>query len=72
MDDLEIKPILESLLFLSGVPLRFETLLEVLPELDREAIREGIERIKTVPKGLNWWRWPEGTSLGQSRDGLNG
>ncbi len=47
MDDLEIKPILESLLFLSGAPLRFETLLEILPELDREAIREGIERIKT-------------------------
>jgi segregation and condensation protein B len=47
MNDFEIKPILESLLFLSGTPLRLDTLLEILPELNREAIVEGIDRIKT-------------------------
>jgi len=47
MDDLEIKPILESLIFVSESPVRLETLVEILPELDKEAILEGIHRIKT-------------------------
>jgi len=47
MNDFEIKPILESLLFLSGTPLRLDALLDILPELNREAIVEGIDRIKT-------------------------
>ena len=46
MNDLEIKPILESILFLSETPVRLETLLDLLPESNREAILEGIERIK--------------------------
>jgi segregation and condensation protein B len=46
MDDFEIKPILESLLFVSESPVRLETLLEILPESNQEAILEGIHRIK--------------------------
>jgi len=45
MDDFEIKPILESLIFVSDTPVRFETLLEILPESSKEAILEGIHRI---------------------------
>ena len=47
MDDFEIKPILESLFFVSESPLRLETLIEILSELSKEAILEGIRRIKT-------------------------
>jgi len=46
MDDFEIKPILESLIFVSETPIRLETLVEVLPESTREAILEGIYRIQ--------------------------
>jgi segregation and condensation protein B len=46
MDDFEIKPILESLIFISDNPLRLETLIEILPESNKEAILEGIEQIK--------------------------
>jgi segregation and condensation protein B len=47
MEPFEIKPILESLLFVSDSPVRLETLIEVLPESNKEAILEGIHRIQT-------------------------
>jgi segregation and condensation protein B len=46
MDDFEIKPILESLIFVSDNPVRLDTLIEILPESTKEAILEGIEQIK--------------------------
>ena len=47
MDNFDIKPILESLLFVSDSPIRIETLVEVLPEISKEDILEGIHRIQT-------------------------
>jgi segregation and condensation protein B len=47
MDDLDIKPILESILFVSESPIRLETLSEVLRESSKEEILEGIQRIQT-------------------------
>jgi segregation and condensation protein B len=47
MDEFDIKPILESLLFVSESPVRLETLVEILPESNKETILEGIHRIKT-------------------------
>ena len=47
MDDFDIKPILESLLFVSESPVRLEILVEILPESNKETILEGIHRIKT-------------------------
>jgi segregation and condensation protein B len=47
MDHYDIKPILESLIFVSESPVRLETLVEILPELSKEGILEGIHRIKT-------------------------
>jgi len=46
MDEFEIKPIVESILFVSDSPVRLETLVEILPESNKEAILEGIHRIK--------------------------
>jgi segregation and condensation protein B len=46
MDDFEIKPILESLFFVSDSPIRLETLVEVLPESNKEVILEGIRQIQ--------------------------
>ena len=46
MDHSDIKPILESLIFVSESPVRLETLVEILPELGKEAILEGIRRIQ--------------------------
>jgi segregation and condensation protein B len=46
MDDFDIKPILESLLFVSESPVRLETLVEILPESNKETILEGIHRIQ--------------------------
>ena len=46
MDDFEIKPILESLIFISDNPVRLDTLIEILSESNKEAILEGIEQIK--------------------------
>ncbi len=51
MDELDIKPILESILFISGMPIRFETLGEILPEFSEEAIRKGIQRIQADCEG---------------------
>jgi len=47
MENFDIKPILESLIFVSESPVRLETLVEILPELSKEGILEGIRRIKT-------------------------
>jgi len=47
MDNLDIKPILEGIFFISDSPIRLETLIEILPESNREVIMEGIGRIKT-------------------------
>ena len=46
MDDFEIKPILENLFFVSDSPIRLETLIEILPESNKEAILEGIRQIQ--------------------------
>jgi len=47
MDNLDIKPILEGIFFISDSPTRLETLVEILYESNREEILEGIGRIKT-------------------------
>jgi segregation and condensation protein B len=46
MDASEIKPVLESLIFVSESPIRLETLIELLPESGEEAILAGIQQIK--------------------------
>ena len=46
MDDFQIKPIVESLIFISDSPVRLETLIEILPESNKEAILEGIAQLK--------------------------
>ena len=46
MNHFEIKPILESLFFVSDSPVRLETLVEILPESNKEAIVEGIRQIQ--------------------------
>lgn len=46
MNDLELKPILESLIFVSDAPVRLETLVEILSESSKEKIIEGIHLIR--------------------------
>ena len=46
MEYLELKPILESVIFVSPSPVKLETLLEILPESNREAILEDLRRMK--------------------------
>lgn len=46
MDVYEMKPILESLLFVSDSPIRLETLLEIFSGSSKETILEGIEQIR--------------------------
>jgi segregation and condensation protein B len=46
MDDFDVKPILESLFFVSDSPIRLEVLVEILPESNKEAILEGIRQIQ--------------------------
>ena len=46
MDNLDIKPILESLLFVSDSPIRLETLVNILPESNKEDILGGIRQIQ--------------------------
>lgn len=46
MDEFEMKPLLESLIFVSESPIRLETLMEVLPESDKETILETLRRIR--------------------------
>jgi segregation and condensation protein B len=47
MDEFDIKPILENLLFVSDTPIRLETLIEILPEFGQEIILKGIQQIQT-------------------------
>ncbi len=47
MDHFEIKPVLEGLIFISGSPVKFETLVEILPESNKEDILNGIRQIQT-------------------------
>jgi len=46
MSDLDIKPILESLLFVSESPIKLESLQEILTEWDEPAILEGIDQLR--------------------------
>jgi segregation and condensation protein B len=46
MDEFDIKPVLESLFFVSDSPIRLEALVEILPESDKEAILDGIRQIQ--------------------------
>ena len=46
MDAVEVRPILESLLFASENPVRFETLVEILADCHKEAILEAIQKIR--------------------------
>lgn len=46
MDDFNVKPILESLFFVSDSPIRLEVLVEILPESGKEDILEGIRQIQ--------------------------
>ena len=47
MDSAELKAVLESLIFVSATPVRLETLIEILPESNKEEILEGIRLLKT-------------------------
>ncbi len=46
MNDFDVKPILEALIFVSEPPIQLETLVETLPAWDQQSILEGIHRIK--------------------------
>ncbi len=46
MDDFDVRPVLEGFFFVSDSPIRLETLVEILPESNREAILEGIRQIR--------------------------
>jgi segregation and condensation protein B len=46
MEHGELKPILESIIFVSPSPVKLETLVEILPESNREMILEGLRRIE--------------------------
>jgi len=46
MDTIEVRPILESLLFVSENPLRLDTLAEILPEWSKETLREALQQIQ--------------------------
>lgn len=46
MDEIDIKPILESLIFVSDSPLTIDYLCQILPEFNKEAILEGIRQIR--------------------------
>jgi segregation and condensation protein B len=46
MDYGELKPILESIIFVSPSPVKLETLVEILPESNRDMILEGLHRIE--------------------------
>ena len=46
MNEFDVKPILEGILFLSETPVKLESLMEILPEWEKGTLMEGIERIK--------------------------
>lgn len=43
---MNIKPILEGIVFISESPIKADTLMELLPEWDKTAILDGLEQIK--------------------------
>lgn len=53
MDEVDFKSLLESILFVSGTPIRFETLIEILPEFGQEAIEKGIQQIQSDCEGVS-------------------
>jgi segregation and condensation protein B len=46
MDGMDIKPILEGIVFSSESPVKLETLVEILPEWDKSAILDGLDQIR--------------------------
>ncbi len=46
MSDLDIKPILESLLFVSESPIKLKSLQEILTEWEEPAILEGLDQLR--------------------------
>lgn len=46
MNEHDLKPILEGILFVSDSPVRLDTLAEIVHEWDREAVLDGIQQIK--------------------------
>ncbi|MBM4278967.1 MAG: SMC-Scp complex subunit ScpB [Deltaproteobacteria bacterium] len=46
MDGMDLKPILEGILFVSESPVKLDTLAEILHEWDREVLLDGIQRLK--------------------------
>lgn len=42
----DLKPILESILFISESPVKLDTLTEILPEWDRETLLNGVRQVK--------------------------
>ncbi len=46
MNEIDIRAILESLIFVSDSPLTIDYLMQILPEFSKEAILEGIRQIK--------------------------
>jgi segregation and condensation protein B len=53
MEHDEVKPILESVIFVSPSPVKLETLFEILPESNREVILEELHRIKEEYEDLS-------------------
>jgi len=51
MDGIDIKPILESLLFVSESPIKLEALLGILSEWDEATILEGLKRLRRDYEG---------------------
>jgi segregation and condensation protein B len=47
MDELELRSILEGILFVSESPVRLKTLTEVLPEVSKESIEQKLQSMKT-------------------------
>ena len=46
MNEFDVKPILEGILFISETPVKLESLMEILPEWEKGTLMDGIERIK--------------------------
>ncbi len=51
MDGIDIKPILESLLFVSESPIKLEALVGILSEWDEATILEGLKRLRRDYEG---------------------
>lgn len=47
MEQLDVKPIIESIIFVSDSPLSIDYLMSILPEFDKESILDGIRRLKS-------------------------